>query len=63
MPLGTQDPNYFGKNAFSELKGVADAAAKVLRGETQQEEKQEKQEEVKVDKEPEPTTEQEKSDG
>ena len=32
MPLGTQDPNYFGKNAFSELKGVADAAAKVLRG-------------------------------
>ena len=56
MPLGTQDPNYFGKNAFSELKGVADAAAKVLRGEP-------KQEEVKVDKEPEPTTEQEKSDG
>ena len=53
MPLGTQDPNYFGKNAFSELKGVADAAAKVLRGEPKQEEKQE---EVKVDKEPEPTT-------
>ena len=60
MPLGTQDQNYFGKNAFSELKGVADAAAKVLRGEPKQEEKQE---EVKVDKEPEPTTEQEKTDG
>ena len=47
------DPSYFGKSAFSNLKGVADAARKVMQGETQ---------EVK-EEEPTTTTEQEKTDG
>ena len=49
------DPNYFGKSAFSNLKGVADAARKVMQGETQEEEVKEE--------EPTTTTEQEKTDG
>ena len=48
------DPNYFGKSAFSNLKGVADAARKVMQGETQEKVKEE---------EPPTTTEQEKTDG
>jgi len=48
------DPNYFGKSAFSNLKGVADAARKVMQGETQEKVKEE---------EPTTTTEQEKTDG
>ncbi len=48
------DPNYFGKSAFSNLKGVADAARKVMQGETQEKVKEE---------ESTTTTEQEKTDG
>ena len=47
------DPSYFGKSALSDLKSVADAARKVMQGETQ---------EVK-EEEPKITTEQEKTDG
>ena len=47
------DPSYFGKSALSDLKSVADAARKVMQGETQ---------EVK-EEEPKTTTEQEKTDG
>ena len=47
-------PSYFGKSALSDLKSVADAARKVLQGETQEEVKEE---------EPTTTTEQEKTDG
>ena len=38
----TTDPNYFGKSALSDLKSVADAARKVMQGETQKEVKEEK---------------------
>ena len=48
------DPSYFGKSALSDLKSVADAARKVMQGETQEEVKEE---------EPTTTTEQEKTDG
>ena len=48
------DPSYFGKSALSDLKSVADAARKVMQGETQEEVKEE---------EPPTTTEQEKTDG
>ena len=48
------DPSYFGKSALSDLKSVADAARKVMHGETQEEVKEE---------EPTTTTEQEKTDG
>ena len=48
------DPSYFGKSALSDLKSVADAARKVMKGETQEEVKEE---------EPTTTTEQEKTDG
>ena len=48
------DSSYFGKSALSELKSVADAARKVMQGETQEEVKEE---------EPTTTTEQEKTDG
>ena len=48
------DPSYFGKSALSDLKSVADAARKVMQGETQEEVKEE---------EPKTTTEQEKTDG
>jgi len=37
----TTDPNYFGKSALSDLKSVADAARKVMQGETQKEVKEE----------------------
>ncbi len=33
-----ENPDYFGKSAFSPLEGVADAARKVMMGETQEEE-------------------------
>ena len=36
-----ENPDYFGKSAFSPLEGVADAARKVMMGETQEEEKPE----------------------
>ena len=36
-----ENPDYFGKSAFSPLHGVADAARKVMMGETQEEEKPE----------------------
>ena len=36
-----ENPDYFGKSALSPLQGVADAARKVMMGETQEEEKQE----------------------
>jgi hypothetical protein len=36
-----ENPDYFGKSAFSPLEGVADAARKVMMGETQEEEKAE----------------------
>ena len=36
-----ENPDYFGKSALSPLKGVADAARKVMMGETQEEEKPE----------------------
>ena len=49
-----ENPDYFGKSAFSNLKSVADAARKVMQGETQEEVKEE---------EPTTTTEQEKTDG
>jgi hypothetical protein len=32
-----ENPDYFGKSAFSPLEGVADAARKVMMGETQEE--------------------------
>jgi len=49
---------YFGKSAFSDLQNVADAARKVMQGESQ------KEEEVKTEETPEaPTIEQEKTDG
>ena len=32
-----ENPDYFGKSAFSALEGVADAARKVMMGETQEE--------------------------
>jgi len=32
-----ENPDYFGKSAFSPLQGVADAARKVMMGETQEE--------------------------
>ena len=48
------DPSDFGKSALSDLKSVADAARKVMQGETQEEVKEE---------EPTTTTEQEKTDG
>ena len=48
------DPSYFGKSALSDLKSVADAARKVMQGETQEEVKEE---------EPTTTAEQEKTDG
>ena len=48
------DPSYFGKSALSDRKSVADAARKVMQGETQEEVKEE---------EPTTTTEQEKTDG
>ena len=48
------DPSYFGKSALSDLKSVADAARKVMQGETQEEVKEE---------EPTTTTEQEKTEG
>ena len=35
------DPSYFGKSALSDLKSVADAARKVMQGETQEEVKEE----------------------
>ena len=50
----SSDPSYFGKSALSDLKSVADAARKVMQGETQEEVKEE---------EPTTTTEQEKTDG
>ena len=48
------DPSYFGKSALSDLKSVADAARTVMKGETQEEVREE---------EPKTTTEQEKTDG
>ena len=48
------DPSYIGKSALSDLKSDADAARKVMQGETQEEVKEE---------EPTTTTEQEKTDG
>ena len=36
-----ENPDYFGKSAFAPLEGVADAARKVMMGETQEEEKSE----------------------
>ena len=41
-----ENPDYFGKSAFSPLEGVADAARKVMMGETQ-EEKEETEESSK----------------
>ena len=35
-----ENPDYFGKSAFSPLAGVADAARKVMMGETQEETKE-----------------------
>ena len=35
-----ENPDYFGKSAFSPLEGVADAARKVMMGETQEETKE-----------------------
>ena len=39
-----ENPDYFGKSAFSPLQGVADAARKVMMGETQEEEEEETKE-------------------
>ena len=39
-----ENPDYFGKSAFSPLEGVADAARKVMMGETQEEEEETKEE-------------------
>ena len=35
----TSDPRYFGKSAFSHLRGVTDAVKNVMSGESQKEEK------------------------
>ena len=51
------DPRYFGKSALSHLDNAAQAAAKIMSGETVEEEKPE------VTPEEPTTTEQEKSDG
>ena len=44
-----ENPDYFGKSAFSPLQGVADAARKVMMGETQEEEKQEEEHEEQAE--------------
>ena len=54
LELRDNQSSYFGKSALSDLKSVADAARKVMQGETQEEVKEE---------EPTTTTEQEKTDG
>ena len=36
-----ENPDYFGKSALTPLQGVADAARKVMMGETQEEETEE----------------------
>ena len=51
------DPRYFGKSPFSHLKNASEVAAKIMRGETVEEEKPE------VTPEEPTTTQQEKSDG
>ena len=40
-----ENPDYFGKSALTPLQGVADAARKVMMGETQEEETEEVPEE------------------
>ena len=44
-----ENPDYFGKSAFSPLEGVADAARKVMMGETQEEETEEVPEEAQAE--------------
>ena len=44
-----ENPDYFGKSAFSPLQGVADAARKVMMGETQEEETEEVPEDTQAE--------------
>ena len=43
-----ENPDYFGKSAFAPLAGVADAARKIMMGETQEEEEEEKTEDTQA---------------
>ena len=44
-----ENPDYFGKSAFSPLEGVADAARKVMMGETPEEVPEEVPEEAQAE--------------
>ena len=44
-----ENPDYFGKSALTPLQGVADAARKVMMGETQEEETEEVPEEAQAE--------------
>ena len=44
-----ENPDYFGKSALTPLQGVADAARKVMMGETQEEETEEVPEDTQAE--------------